>query len=136
MEFWVKKFSVIDRLLSLGQETRRVEAEGDKTAKVNFMLNEIHDPIRHLQKVPGVIVEVKGDLDPFNEGKPKCRQSQMEKFMRQRFGQQVGSQLQLNFSRLQSDGFVLQINGENGGVEIPAFDVTQVVAVKSIHFLQ
>jgi hypothetical protein len=54
----------------------------------------------HLQKVPGIIVEVKGNLDHFNEGKPKRGQSQMEKLMRQRFGQQVGPQLKLDLGRL------------------------------------
>ena len=36
IKFWVQKFPVIERLFSLCQETRRVEAEGDKTVKVDF----------------------------------------------------------------------------------------------------
>jgi hypothetical protein len=98
--FWVKKFSIIDRLLSLGQEMLPVEAEGDETLEVNLMLDEIHNPVTHLQKVPCIIVEVKGDLDHFNEGKAKRGQSQMEKLMRQRFGQQVGPQLKLDLGGL------------------------------------
>ncbi len=82
--FWVKKFSIIDRLLSLGQEMLPVEAEGDETMEVNLMLDEIHNPVTHLQKVACIIVEVKGDLDHFNEGETERGQSQMEKLMHQR----------------------------------------------------